>query len=646
MKFYREVTDEMKYLTALYIDSDVNCREVAYYTIGSFFNKIIILDDIENALNVYMNNNIDLIFLDTDIDTINILKEIRKINKNVLVISISKDKNSEYLKNCEQYNLNGHMFKPFNIKGFLMLFREIIHKRRNDLLQQYSLITDLNLAIFKTDIEGVITYVNKSFCKLTGYEEDELLNQEYNILRYHDDIFESFKVLLETVRNRNETSQFTLKNLKKNQSAYYSKITISPLYDNYGKINEYICLNDNITELINPRKQLIDFSESINDFIYILIKIEDYDILVALWGENIMEKLQKEVYNLIVDKLKKDNRHFKIFSLENGEYGLIKENNDLNINILELIIYLKTFQNSINALKISFDNLEFSASLLLSIATEKSALKDAALGLIKLKEEKINFIVANNLSHDEKIKAKQNIKILEITKQAIEENKILCFFQPIIDNKSKKIIKYESLVRLVDNHNNILSPHSFLNVVKQSKYYSQITSAVLKSSFKALDYTDCDISINLSMLDIENEESCEEIINLLKKNSSKTHRITFELVESESSKDFNKIITFIKTLKYLGVKIAIDDFGAGYSNFERIIQYQPDIIKIDGSLVKNIVHDKFSYDLVETIASFAKKQQIKTVAEYVENEAIYDILSQLEIDYSQGYFFGKPENLF
>lgn len=646
MKFFREVTDEMKYFTALYIDADISCREVAYYTIGSFFNKIIILDDISHTMNVFIKNNIDIIFLDADIDSTNILKEIRKINKNVLVITISKNKNPKYFMELEQYNLNGSLVKPFNIKNFLMLFKEIIHKRRNDLLQQYSLVTDLNLAIFKTDGEGIITYVNEIFCRLCGYEEIELINKEYNILRYHDDLFESFKVLLQTVKNKDETCQFTLKNVKKDQSAYYSKITISPLYDKYGKINEYICLNDNITELINPRKQLLDFSESMNDFIYVLIKIEDYDILTALWGENIMDKLQKQVYKLITDKLKKDNRYFKIFSLENGEYGLIKENNELKRNILELIIYLKTFQNSINSLKISFDNLEFSVSLLLSIATEKSALKDATLGLSKLKEDKTNFIVANNLSYDEKIKAKQNIKILEITKQAIEENKILCFFQPIIDNKSKKIIKYESLVRLVDNYNNILAPHSFLSIVKQSKYYSQITSAVLKSSFKALDCTDCDISINLSMLDIENEESCEEIITLLKNNSSRTHRITFELLESESSKDFSKIKTFIKTLKYLGVKIAIDDFGCGYSNFERIMQYQPDIIKIDGSLVKNIVHDKFSHDLVETIASFAKKQNIKTVAEYVENEAIYDILSQLEIDYSQGYFFGKPENLF
>ena len=95
----------------------------------------------------------------------------------------------------------------------------------------------------------------------------------------------------------------------------------------------------------------------------------------------------------------------------------------------------------------------------------------------------------------------------------------------------------------------------------------------------------------------------------------------------------------------MGVQIAIDDFGAGYSNFERLLEFEPDILKIDGSLIKNIITDHYSKNVVETIVNFAKKQNIKTIAEYVENEEIFNFLNELGVDYSQGYFFGKPEDL-
>lgn len=95
----------------------------------------------------------------------------------------------------------------------------------------------------------------------------------------------------------------------------------------------------------------------------------------------------------------------------------------------------------------------------------------------------------------------------------------------------------------------------------------------------------------------------------------------------------------------MGVTIAIDDFGAGYSNFERLLEFEPDILKIDGSLIKNIVIDEYSRNVVETIVSFAKKQNIITIAEYVENEEIFNILYNLGVDYSQGYYFGKPEQI-
>jgi len=109
--------------------------------------------------------------------------------------------------------------------------------------------------------------------------------------------------------------------------------------------------------------------------------------------------------------------------------------------------------------------------------------------------------------------------------------------------------------------------------------------------------------------------------------------------------DINLIKTFIKEIKVLGVSIAIDDFGVGYSGFERVLDYKPDILKIDGRLIKTINDDKVAYSIVESIVSFAQKEQLETIAEYVENEAIYTTLCSLGVDYSQGYYFGKPDTL-
>ncbi len=644
MNNYTKVIEELKYLNILYIDEDKLSSEISYYTLGNFFKKMIITDNYINVFTQFKINNIDVIVIDLFIDTIkslNFIKEIRKVNKNVLIIVMSKCKES-YSYYHEKYFLNGFLDKPFNLEQFLSLFNRILISRKNDYLEQYSLISDLNLAISKIDLDGSIKFVNEGFCKLTKYYKEELIGKNFeflidkdNCLNYNEKIWKNLKV-------RKESEEYIFKKITKTKENYYSKITINPIFNKKGEVSEFLCLSDNVTNLINPKKQLNDFSEMMNEFIYVLMKIEDYEILTTIWGDNIINKLQQRIYKIINNKLKEKNKLFKLFFLENGEYGLIKSNCALNENILELIIYLKTLQNEINSKIISIEGQEFSVSMLMSLATEKSAIKDAPLGLVKLKEDKINFIVANNLSLEEKLKAKKELKILEMTRLAIQQKKIISYFQPIVHNVTQKTLKYESLVRLVDNEDNVLSPICFLDIAKKSKYYSEITLLVLKNSFEALSFTDRSISVNISMQDIENEETCDAIINLLKKNKSKSNRITFELLENDNIRDFSRIISFIKTIKYLGVKVAIDDFGVGYSNFERIIQYQPDLIKIDGSLIKNITKDKFSYDLVETITTFAKKQNIKTVAEYVENEKIYKLLLSLGVDYSQGYFFGKP----
>jgi EAL domain-containing protein (putative c-di-GMP-specific phosphodiesterase class I) len=184
-----------------------------------------------------------------------------------------------------------------------------------------------------------------------------------------------------------------------------------------------------------------------------------------------------------------------------------------------------------------------------------------------------------------------------------------------------------------------------LDISKKGGYYSKITSMILDNSFAAIKQTNIDISINISALDIEQEPTRQKIFNLLKEYKNDANRVVFELLEDEGVKDFDIIKEFIKDVKKYGVKIAIDDFGAGYSNFERLLDYQPDILKIDGCLIKNITQDNYSLSVVKTVVTFAKEQNIQTVAEIVENEETFELLANLGIDYTQGYYFGKPEPL-
>jgi EAL domain-containing protein (putative c-di-GMP-specific phosphodiesterase class I) len=229
--------------------------------------------------------------------------------------------------------------------------------------------------------------------------------------------------------------------------------------------------------------------------------------------------------------------------------------------------------------------------------------------------------------------------------KAIKNGNIISYFQPITNNKTMKIEKYESLVRLIDENGKVLSPYFFLDVAKQSGYYDKITNLVIHTSFNALQKTNKEISINLSAIDIENLETRNTLINLVTNNIADAHRIVFELLEDEHVKDFEIVKDFIALVKTFGCQIAIDDFGAGVSNFERLLDYQPDILKIDACLIKNIDKDKYSRDVVETIQLFAWKQDIKTVAEFVETPEILQIVKDIGINYTQGYLLGKPEPL-
>jgi len=262
-----------------------------------------------------------------------------------------------------------------------------------------------------------------------------------------------------------------------------------------------------------------------------------------------------------------------------------------------------------------------------------------ALKLAKKKSKNIIFY-SDEASLNEEYK--NNLKWIQEIKDAILDDRIVMYFQPIIDNKTNTINKYESLIRLIDKDGNVITPWHFLEIAKKSKLYKKLTKIVVKKSFEAFKDNDYEFSINLTIEDILDQDIKTYIFNTLEKYNI-SNRVIFEIVESENIENFDKIEKFINKVKSYGCKIAIDDFGTGYSNFEYLMKLQPDFIKIDGSIIKSIVKDKRSEILTSVIVAFAKKMNIKTIGEYVETQEIQDKLIELGVNKSQGYFFDKPQ---
>ena len=391
-------------------------------------------------------------------------------------------------------------------------------------------------------------------------------------------------------------------------------------------------------------KQLIDYLDTVDSSIVILIKIEEFKYLNSSLNSKISKKLQKRFAKRLFHNMPKKCAFDKIYILERGEFVFVKPFYETMLSS-NFHYEIREFQENINNAKIKIGLVDYTLSILTSCAYGKYALENAKSGLKSLLKNKTNFIIAYQLRDEEKAFAVKKLETFKMLKTAINTYNIVSFFQPIVNNKTQKIEKYESLVRLIDENNRVVSPYFFLETAKEGKYYSEITSIVLGNSFRALFDTDMEISINLSMLDMAEERTREEFFILLERYRTEAHRITVEIIEDDTVDDLQSTQEFIKQIKTKGVKIAIDDFGKGFSNFSRILTYEPDYIKIDGSLIRDIEQNSTSKNMVETIVFFAKKQGVKTIAEYVESESIYKILCDMGVDYSQGYYFGKAELL-
>lgn len=370
----------------------------------------------------------------------------------------------------------------------------------------------------------------------------------------------------------------------------------------------------------------------------ILIDIDSFKDIVYFYGHAIGDAFLKAFVARLISIL--PDKKYKFYRISGDIFAVLVQDVSSLAEIAEVIEkiktnflktpYLQALEHEIS-IRITLGGSVFDGELLISA--------EKALNIAKKTRREALLYEENEL-----FRSYENI-IVWVNKinDALACDRIVPFFQPIVNNQTQKIEKYESLVRLIEKDGNVVSPYYFLEISKKSRQYGSITKKVVKKAFETFKDASYSFSINLSVMDILNVDIAEYIFEQLEAYGECRRRVIFELLESEGIENYTEVFRFIEKVKGFGCSVAIDDFGSGYSNFIHLVQLNVDIIKIDGSLIRNLDTNPNALLVVETIVSFAKKLGVPTVAEFVHSQAIYDIVRSLGVDYSQGYYFAQPE---
>lgn len=226
--------------------------------------------------------------------------------------------------------------------------------------------------------------------------------------------------------------------------------------------------------------------------------------------------------------------------------------------------------------------------------------------------------------------------------QALNENRIVPYYQPIADSRNGQIVKHEMLVRLFAKDGSLVPPYRFLPNIKANSSYREMTKFMLDRAMYTIQKYQISVSLNFDVGDFLDQTLYEQLYDTLMKNKDLTSMLTIELLEDRQVDDFENVGLQINKLQSLGVQVAIDDFGTGYSTFSYLVALNPDILKIDGFLIKKLNTDAHSKIIVDSIVKLCKQLDIKIVAEFVENDAIKHEATAMGIDFLQGYAIGKP----
>lgn len=406
---------------------------------------------------------------------------------------------------------------------------------------------------------------------------------------------------------------------------------------------------DALTGLPNRSRLLRELEQSDSRFLIILNldRFKEINSLFgSLCGDEVLIALTRQLRSYVASM--SELSRAKIYRLPGDEFCILvpfgPEDNTSGID--ELARHLIAALGNLEVIwQQQALNLSVSAGIARQYAGDRSSSVDHLLSQAKValqlaREQQRHYLIYDP-DHRVEENYEQNLVWARRLKAAVEQDRIVPWFQPIYDNVSQRITKYECLARMISDNGEVITAGEFLAIADKLRLNRQITRIMIEKSFARFLDQPFDFSINLSYSDLTDPD----VLTLVHDKLTETGigaRVVFEILESDGIENYDAVLKFINMVKPFGCRIAIDDFGTGYSNFAHLLKLKVDVIKIDGSLIQHLGEDLTAFRVTSGIVQFARSLGIQTVAEFVHSSDVQSRVLELGINFSQGSWLQMP----
>ena len=418
----------------------------------------------------------------------------------------------------------------------------------------------------------------------------------------------------------------------------------------------YQASHDALTDLANRSEFDLFIAHSLKtahadgiDHALCYLDLDQFKVVNDTCGHLAGDELLRQLGTL----LRKHIRHEDFLARLGGdEFGILMHNCTLD----HAFIACEKIRNVIRDFNFAWENRSFSVGVSIGVTAVTSIsgnsvelLKEADAACYAAKDKGRNRVHLFRPDDEDLAKRQGEMQWVEKIHQSLSENRFILYGQ-IIDSISEKKqgLHFETLIRYRNSKGVIIPPGAFLPAAERYNLAPAVDRWVIKTLFSWMAsqiefINNLDLcSINLSGLSLSDKTMLDFVTGQFNQWQIPPEKVCFEITETAAIANLSDATLFINKLKKLGCLFSLDDFGSGLSSFAYLKNLPVDFIKIDGLFVKDILEDNIDLAMVRSINEVAHVLNKKTIAEFVENEDILNILKQLGVDYAQGYYISKP----